>query len=544
MRPRDLDRLTSTTYDVLVVGGGIHGLAIAYEAASRGLRTALVEAADFGSGASFNHQRTAHGGLRSLQTGRLDRARQSILERRALARIAPWLLRPLPFITGTYRSLTRSRLALRCAFTIDEWLGRRRNLGLEPELHLPAPRLVSKAATRRLFPGIRAENLTGGAQWYDYQMVESERLTFAVAEAADRSGADLANYVDAVSSLRTAGRISGMKVVDRVTGRELDVNAATVVNAAGAGTGRVMASFGVARPFPLQRAMNLVTSRPARDMALAAPGASGGMLTLVPWRGRALVGTGHSSTLVRAEDVAVHEADVQAFIADANHAFPALALKRNEVTLVHVGLVPAVPGRDGVPSLRPAPAIIDHASNGAPGAFTVIGVKYTTARGVAERTTTLVARTLRKQIRPSKTADTVLPGAGIADHEALAIETARALGVDVPLPVINHLIARYAERSADLVRLIQERPDLGEPVASGVPTLGAEVVHVIRHEMALRLSDVILRRTGLGSAGHPGDDAMAGCARIAATELGWDDSRSREEVAEVGRFYAASTRAG
>ena len=99
-------------YDVLVVGGGIHGLAIAYDAASRGLRTALVDAADFGSGASFNHQKTAHGGLRSLQTGRLDRARESILERRALARIAPWLLRPLPFMIGTYRSVLKNRLAL------------------------------------------------------------------------------------------------------------------------------------------------------------------------------------------------------------------------------------------------------------------------------------------------------------------------------------------------------------------------------------------------------------------------------------------------
>src|SRR5918912_842781 len=113
MRSRDLDRLAAGSYDVLVIGGGIHGLAFAYEAASRGLRTALVEAADFGSGASFNHQKTVHGGLRSLQSGRLDRAREAVRERRALARIAPWLLRPLPFMVGTYRSLMRSRLALR-----------------------------------------------------------------------------------------------------------------------------------------------------------------------------------------------------------------------------------------------------------------------------------------------------------------------------------------------------------------------------------------------------------------------------------------------
>src|SRR5919108_5231434 len=125
MRPRDLDRLEAATYDVLVIGGGVHGLAVAYEAASRGLRVALIEADDFGSGASFNHQKTAHGGLRSLQTGRFDRARDAIRERRALARIAPRLLRPLPFIVATYRSWIKNRLALRAAFRIDRWLGRK-----------------------------------------------------------------------------------------------------------------------------------------------------------------------------------------------------------------------------------------------------------------------------------------------------------------------------------------------------------------------------------------------------------------------------------
>ncbi|HEX6945538.1 MAG TPA: FAD-dependent oxidoreductase, partial [Casimicrobiaceae bacterium] len=109
MRPRDLTRLESTAYDLLVVGGGIQGLTIAYEAASRGLSVALVESGDFGGGTSFNHQKTAHGGLRALSTGQIGRARESIRERRALARIAPWLLRPLPFIIGTYRSVVKNR---------------------------------------------------------------------------------------------------------------------------------------------------------------------------------------------------------------------------------------------------------------------------------------------------------------------------------------------------------------------------------------------------------------------------------------------------
>src|SRR6476661_748617 len=287
MRARDLSRFDGNIYDLLIVGGGIHGLACAYEAASRGLRVALIEAGDFGSGASFNHQKTAHGGLRSLATGHLGRARESIRERRALARIAPWFLRPLPFLVGTYRSVIKNRVALHAAFKFDAWLGRTRNQGLEPELHLPTPRLVSKAATLRLFPGIRQEGLTGGAQWYDYQIVEADRLTFAFAAAAAASGADLANYVEATDVVREDGRIAGMIARDALSGRSFEIKAQVTVNAAGSRGGDLMRMFGVDRPFPLIKAMNLVTSRRASDMALAAPTHDGRMLTLVPWRGRA-----------------------------------------------------------------------------------------------------------------------------------------------------------------------------------------------------------------------------------------------------------------
>ncbi len=130
--------------------------------------------------------------------------------------------------------------------------------------------------------------------------------------------------------------------------------------------------------------MNLVTSKPASDMALGAPAPGGRMLTLVPWRGRAIVGTSQSATLVQPGDTAVTDAELNAFIADANHAFPALKLSRADITLVHRGVVPAVQTAGG-PELKPSPEILDHASDGAAGAITVVGVKYTTARALAER---------------------------------------------------------------------------------------------------------------------------------------------------------------
>ena len=538
MRARDVETLADSAYDILVVGGGIFGLATAADAASRGLKVALVEAGDFGAASSFNHQKTAHGGLRSLQSGRIDRAREAIRERRALARIAPRLLRPLPFIVATYRSWIRNRLALRAAFRLDRWLGRKRNEGVEPELHLPPPRLSSRAATLKLFPGVKQKDLTGGAMWYDYQMVESDRLTVAFAEAADSRGARLANYTEATQPLREDGSIAGMRVRDRLTGAEYDVRARLTINAAGAAVGEIMRSFGVRRDVPLVKAMNLVTSKPASDIALAAPATDGRMLTLVPWRGRALIGTSQSADFRRFDDVGVSRGEIEAFVAEANEAFPALHLTIEDVTLVHRGIVPAQRGRGGRPELLAAPQIIDHAGDGAPGTMSVIGVKYTTARGVAARVTSRAAKRLGSRVRPSQTDRTVLPGAGIADHEALAIETARAVGLELAPPIIRHLTGIYGDRCAQIIRLMAERTDWRMPLVSGQPHVGGEVIYTIRYEMACTLADIVIRRTGIGSAGHPGPAMLAAVAGIAAEEFGWNADRRAREIAAVDAFYA------
>jgi glycerol-3-phosphate dehydrogenase len=537
MRAREFDALGDTPFDVLVVGGGIHGLCTALDAAARGLRVALVEAGDFAAATSFNHQRTAHGGLRSLQSGRLDHARESIRERRALARIAPRLLRPLPFIVGTYRSWIKSRVALRAAFRIDRWLGRHRNEGLEPELHLPPARLTSRAATLKLFAGVRPDGLTGGANWYDYQIVHTNRLAIAFAEGADARGARLLNYVEAIAALRENGGITGMRVRDVLTGAEIDVRAKVTINTAGARAADVMRMFGVNRDVPLVKAMNLVTSKPASDMALAAPGRSGRMLTLVPWHGRALVGTAQSESFTQAGDLTVTPAEIDAFIADANAAFPALKLTPGDITLVHRGLVPATRGKHGRVELLGSSEIRDHAGDGAPGSLSVIGVKYTTARAVGARAAAAAAKRLGGSTRRTNTDTAILPGAGISDHEALTIETARTVGLEIAPAIVRHLNAVYGDRSAAIVRLMAERSDWRMPLVPGRPNVGAEVVHAIRAEMACTLADIVIRRSELGAMGHPGEEVVAASAQIAAEQLGWDNAELTRQVAQVNDFY-------
>jgi glycerol-3-phosphate dehydrogenase len=257
------------------------------------------------------------------------------------------------------------------------------------------------------------------------------------------------------------------------------------------------------------------------------------MLTLVPWRGRAIVGTGQTPHLVEPGDLAVSPAEIDAFIADANRAFPALKLAQSEVTLVHRGVVPATAESGRPPDLKTTSEILDHAN----GAFSIVGVKFTTARATAERAIELVARGLRRQLARSRTAIMPLPGAAIADHEALAIETARDLHMEVPLGAIKHLIALYAEGAAEIIRLVHDRPELAESLGSGTDTVKAEVVYTIRHEMAVRLADVLVRRTGAGSSGQPAADAIEAAAHIAQNELKWDATRTAEEIESVHQFY-------
>ena len=428
--------------------------------------------------------------------------------------------------------MTKGRLALRAGFKLDAWLGRHRNDGIERELHLPPAKLLSRGMTLKLFPGVRQQELTGGAQWYDYQMVENDRLTFAFAAAADAHGAVLANYVEAFEPVRDGGRVVGIIARDRETGRQITIRAAMTVNAAGARAGEVAAMLGAKLSVPLVAAMNLVTSVPAREVALAAPTAAGRMLTLVPWKGRSIVGTAHSDALATMQSGA-SKADVDTFIREANEAFPALGLSREHITLVHWGRVPAAVAPGKPPDLLGSPVIHSHAKDGTPGALTVMGVKYTTARAVAQRAVDVASSALGRRIRSSRTAVTVLPGAGMADHEGLAIETARRSGLDLSPAVLQRLGALYAERSAQIIRSMTVRPELRSPLGDHPAATAAEIVHVIKEEMAIHLPDIIVRRLGLGATGHPGKDVLAAGASIAAGELDWSDEQMVEEIEAV-----------
>ena len=534
---RDLDQLTGRTFDLLVVGGGIYGLTIAYDAAQRGLSVALIERGDFGGGASFNHLRTIHGGLRYLQSMDIGRARESVRERRTLARIAPHAVQPLPFVLPLYRSLLRGKLAMRAGFLLDRLVAFGRNNGVPASLRLPGGRVVSKATAIQRFPGLRRQGLTGAAVFYDYVTLEPDRLTFSYAQAAVEHGAVLANHVEAVAPLVDGRRVIGVTARDTIGARTLDIPARLTVNATGGAVDRLLKPLGTTAGVPMLKAMNLVTKRDAGDEALGGRSLSGRNLFLVPWREHALFGTWESGRACDPDDNGVAEADVAAFIAELNQAFPSLDLTLADVTLVHRGVVPAVVHGDRV-TLQGHEQLRDHATEGIEGLLTVAGTKYTTARAVAERVTDTLLAKLQHAPVACRTAAVALPGGSVRDSGLAIADARREFDEGLPADTIPHLIAAYGSRYRDVMDLAGDRPDWRTRIATGSPVIGAQLVLAARKEMAVTLADAVIRRTPLGALGCPGEDALARAAAIVGAEDGWSESRRQEEIAAVRAFYS------
>jgi len=496
---RELSRLADREFDVLVIGGGIYGLAIAYDAAQRGLSVALVERGDFGAATSFNHLKTIHGGLRYLQSADLARMRESIRERRAFARMAPRFVAPLAFAMPTGTSLSRNPISLRTALALDALVGRDRNDGLDAGHRLPAGHVIAGQKCRDLFEGA-IRTIASAAVWHDYQTVHGDRLTLSFAKAAAANGATVANYAEATGLMvrlkpdptssnhpTSNRRFAGVKARDTLTGEAFDIRARVLVNASGPWGATWLDASGVRARWPLLKAMNLVTSRPARTTALVAPTRAGRALILLPWQGRTLVGTSESADERQPDDQAAKRQEVDAFLAEINGAFPALGLKPQEVTLVHRGIVPAAI-TNGRLSLLGHSRIIDHAEAGAPELLSVVGVKYTTARLVAERVVDRVLKKLGRAPVHCRTAETRLPGGSLEDRDP-----------------------------ADAI------------------------VHALREEMAQTLIDVVVRRTGLGAAGYPGDAVAADVAARMQAEQGWSEERRASELVALRDFYRVMT---
>jgi glycerol-3-phosphate dehydrogenase len=535
---RDLASLANTRFDLLVVGAGVYGASIAWEAAHRGLSVALVDRGDFGSGTSFNSLKTVHGGLRSLQRGSLAEMRQFIRERRALFRIAPHLVQPLRFLIPTTRSPKRSRTAMRLALAVNDLVARDRNVGVDPALHLGRGRVLGLDATRQLCPELDASPATGSAAWFDGQMYNADRLVLAFVRSAARTGGMAANYVEATGLLRDRDRVIGVSARDPLTGESLVIRAAVTVNAAGAWASDLTNAAnpsGTPLRIRLSKAVNLVTRCAAPSCAIGNV-VDGRFLFCVPWRGIAMFGTRHTVYEGRPDELRVTRSEARQFLADVNRAFPSVSLHLSDLTLVHLGLLPMEGVRNGEVQLSKRSVVRDHRSDGLPGLVTVVGVRYTTARHTAQQAVDTVAAVLGRALGPSRSALTPLAGGGIGDL-ADFLSSARGASTALPPSSLERLARSYGTEYSRVLSLIDADPALSAPLSPTCPTTAAEIVYAVREEMAVRLSDVLLRRTEAGSAAHPGDEAVGRAASLMAGERGWNAAQRDEEIDVFEQTY-------
>jgi glycerol-3-phosphate dehydrogenase len=551
---RDLKKLTDQIFDIAIVGGGIYGATAAWDAVSRGLSVALIEKGDFGGATSANSLKIVHGGLRYLQTLDVERMRESIRERRTLLRITPHLVSPLSCLMPTYGHFMKGREVMIAGMLMNDLISFDRNFGVDPAKKIPPGKTVSKKACLKIVPNIQKQKLTGGALWTDAQMFSSERLLLSFILSAVREGAVPANYLQAESLLKSGDRIEGVRARDVLFGDELEIRAKVVLNTCGGWVNAFLRKAGAnTLDIRLSTAMNLVINKPIlKEYAAGITGnfenkRSDGsvyhgrrILFMTPWRHVTVVGTYHRPYDGDPDRLHVTEAEIEDFLKEINSACPGVPIRRHEISFVHKGFLPmeGIHPKTGEVNLSPHFKIVDHRKSHLNGLISVVGVKYTTARDVSKRAVDLAFRILGQKSAKSISRQMPLFGGDIDDFDRFVSEGINQLSSVASPEASKHLIYHYGSEYPRLLQMIQSDPEMKTPVPGSSEVLTAEVVHGIREEMAMRLSDILLRRTDLGSAGNPGDETVQYCADVMAKELGWNSSRKKEEMDAIKVIYS------
>ncbi|HEX3843640.1 MAG TPA: FAD-dependent oxidoreductase [Steroidobacteraceae bacterium] len=535
---RNITRLVTTRYDLVVVGGGIYGACAAWEGALRGLRVALLEAGDFGGATSSNSLRTLHGGLRHLQRLDLKRMRESVRERREWLRLAPHLARPLRFILPTHGQGLRGPLLMRTALCVNDLLSADRNRGVREDRRLPRGTLLSEPAARAALAGLELEGCNGAAAWHDAVCSNTERLLLSVITAAADAGAHVVNYVRATGLLAHRSRIRGVHARDELSGREIELRARFVINAAGpwvedwlpAGAGRPDAPM-----FRASRAFNLLTRPlPFPDGVGLTVKAHGHDTTyfILPWNGHSLIGTRHLRCDPGTRSSDVMREEVLAFVSDLNTVLGSHRLTGNDVRGVFSGLLPEEEEHSGTEvALERDPQLIDHEPAGLRGLVSVVGVKWTIAPAVAAQAVRIACRQLggdETRRRPRKLAP--MTSAFFAGPRAIP-PLDRAL--------LAHLEQCYGAAHRHVLTLVTAEPALATQVVPDLPVILAQVAYAARAEMAVRLADVVMRRTPLYLSLALDRQALTACAATLARELRWSSKETGAQADEAARQLAA-----
>jgi glycerol-3-phosphate dehydrogenase len=519
-RERDWQRLASETFDVVVIGGGVVGVGTALDAATRGLRVALVEARDLASGTSSRSSKLFHGGLRYLEQLEFGLVREALRERELmLTRIAPHLVKPVSFLYPLSHRVWERPYTAAGLLMYDTMGG---------ASSVPGQKHLTRAGALRMFPALKRSALIGGIRYYDAQ-ADDARHTMTVGRTAAHYGAVVRTSTQVIGFLREADRISGVRVRDAEDGRETEVKANAVINCTGVWTDELQRLSGSRGRFRVRASKGVHIVVP-RDRIVAESGlilrTEKSVLFVIPWRNHWIVGTTDTDWKLDLAHPAATKADIDYIL---NHVNTVLAtpLTHDDIEGVYAGLRPLLAGENESTSKLSREHAVARVS---PGLVAIAGGKYTTYRVMAADAVDAAGADLTGRLQPSITDKVPLLG---ADGYYALVNQADQLATRHGLHPyrVRHLLDRYGSMVHEVLAVADGDPDLLRPLPAAPDYLQVEIVYAASHEGALHLEDALTRRTRISiEYPHRGVDCADQVARLMGRVLGWDEARIGREI--------------
>lgn len=513
---RDLEGMAASEHDALIIGGGINGGGIARDLALRGLKVALVEKSDFAAGTSSASTKLVHGGLRYLENFDFRLVFEACRERYLLQRIAPHLVKPLPFCIPVYHGDARPLWMVRAGLTLYDLLALFRNT--HPHRILTPKKALEGA------PALQPEGLRGAALYWDCRMDDARLVLENILAAAD-AGAAVANYAQVTGLLHREGRLTGAMVRDGESGQEYKIQARMVVNATGPWLDRVRQLDGEHTPvLRTTRGSHILVPRidTGGEALYLASGRDNRLFFVIPWGDEmSMVGTTDVDFQGDPDTVWPVEDDIRYLLDEAARHLRGTRLTRGCVVNAFAGLRPLVQDdRVGASQVSREHQVYDSRS----GMLSVAGGKYTTYRAVAEQTGKMVCTRLGIAPGRSRTAKEPLPG-GMGWKEVQRSRSQWQERYGLAIPLTERLLQRYGGQLPRLLALLDEEPGLQEPVSEGAAITRLEVRYAVEREMARTPADILRRRSTLALERGCGLNELPAVAAQMQQLLGAKESR-------------------
>ncbi|MFC1830842.1 FAD-dependent oxidoreductase [Thermodesulfobacteriota bacterium] len=553
---RDIEKIKSAAFDLVIIGGGITGACLAHDAALRGLRVALVEKNDFGMSTSSASSKLLHGGIRYLQKLQFGKVRESARERTYFQIIAPHITTTIPFLIPTIQgSIMKGRAALLAGMNLYRTICSGLNgLVSDPSKKVEFGAFFSKSKVLEQVPMLKAiGGLSGAHTLFESHMHNSERMTLAFIKSAVHNGSQAANHVAVQRLISTDERITGVHCRDTLSGEEFQIEAKMVVNAAGPFLPGINSQIESLRLFKnttgFSKGVHIVVRQLEEKYALALSSGkkTEGLVTrggrhifMIPWRGRTLIGTTNVPFADKLDKVRVTVKDIDDFLQDINAIVPGLSLENGDVHYAFAGLYPLISDEIKTDTYQGTGEyqVVDHSEQGGPeGIVSVMGAKYTTARAIAEQAVDLIGRKMSMPDPRCRTASVPLFEGRIDNLEQFIAKKQQHYREILPAQTVHDLIVSHGSEVDKVIDYCRNQAGYLEKLSEERETLVGEVAYAVEHEMACTLDDVVFARTGLGTIGHPGTEVLNRVVKVIGPLLAWDEPRCRDEIEAVERRY-------